>query len=69
MVDMTKQDKPQEPVIEAKPKEQVFNVGLSIEEIETIKRALSTSKNIETFLAANQGAKEYEILVALNNIK
>ena len=69
MVDMTKHEKAPEPVKEETPKEQIFNIGLTIEEVDTIRRALATSKSIEMFMAANQGAKEYEILVALNKIK
>jgi len=67
-VDMTK--KQEQPKIEEpeEPKEQLFNLSLTREEIEVIKNALAKSKDFETFVSVAKGAKENKILCDLETI-
>lgn len=70
VVDMTKKQAEQPKVEEAmeESKEQLFNVSLTREEIETIKNALANSENFKVFLKSIEGSKENKILSDLESI-
>ncbi len=71
-VDMTRKPAPpvapEAPVEPEAPKEQVFSIGLTKDEIATIKNALMKSKDIETYISTVEGAKQYKLLASFDEL-
>lgn len=72
-LDMTKAQLPQteqeQPAQVVQEKNKTYNLTLTQEELDVIKKALLKSKSVETFVHYIEGQKEYELLVDLEKIK
>ena len=69
-VDMTKAPAMKQPVQEPieQPKQPEIELGLTRDELDTIRKALIRSKNLEAYISVIEGAKEYKILVDLEKL-
>jgi len=73
MVDMTKVRNAEDPKVQVEdvpeePKEPLFNISLTRDELETIKQALAKSRDFEAFVSVAKGAKENQILIDLETL-